>query len=118
MLDVLLAHHARTPASSTLKTTSAAKAHPPQAQEQAQANGHHHPGAANGGSEGDAEAAAAAAGGPGAAQAGLGGLERKVLHVQSISSWAPSCIGPYSQVSRAPPREQAAGVLLQVYIFP
>lgn len=24
---------------------------------------------------------------------------RKVLHVQSISSWAPSCIGPYSQVS-------------------
>jgi len=23
---------------------------------------------------------------------------RKVLHVQSISSWAPSCIGPYSQV--------------------
>lgn len=25
-------------------------------------------------------------------------LERHVLHVQSISSWAPSCIGPYSQV--------------------
>lgn len=23
---------------------------------------------------------------------------KKVLHVQSISSWAPSCIGPYSQV--------------------
>ncbi len=23
---------------------------------------------------------------------------RKVLHVQSISTWAPSCIGPYSQV--------------------
>ena len=23
---------------------------------------------------------------------------RSVLHVQSISSWAPSCIGPYSQV--------------------
>ena len=25
--------------------------------------------------------------------------KRSVLHVQSISSWAPSCIGPYSQVS-------------------
>lgn len=24
---------------------------------------------------------------------------KKVLHVQSISCWAPSCIGPYSQVS-------------------
>ena len=24
---------------------------------------------------------------------------RKVLHVQSISLWAPSCIGPYSQAS-------------------
>lgn len=24
---------------------------------------------------------------------------KKVLHVQSISRWAPSCIGPYSQVS-------------------
>lgn len=23
---------------------------------------------------------------------------RQVLHVQSISDWAPSCIGPYSQV--------------------
>jgi hypothetical protein len=23
---------------------------------------------------------------------------RKVLHVQSVSDWAPSCIGPYSQV--------------------
>lgn len=23
---------------------------------------------------------------------------KKVLHVQSISEWAPSCIGPYSQV--------------------
>jgi len=23
---------------------------------------------------------------------------KNVLHVQSISSWAPSCIGPYSQV--------------------
>lgn len=23
--------------------------------------------------------------------------DRKVLHVQSISEWAPSCIGPYSQ---------------------
>lgn len=25
---------------------------------------------------------------------------KKVLHVQSISCWAPSCIGPYSQVNR------------------
>ena len=25
--------------------------------------------------------------------------DKKVLHVQSISSWAPSCIGPYSQVN-------------------
>mmetsp|Transcript_35745 Transcript_35745/g.79546 ORF Transcript_35745/g.79546 Transcript_35745/m.79546 type:complete len:894 (+) Transcript_35745:147-2828(+) len=25
---------------------------------------------------------------------------RKVLHVQSISSWAPSCIGPYSQANQ------------------
>lgn len=25
-------------------------------------------------------------------------LSKRVLHVQSISSWAPSCIGPYSQV--------------------
>lgn len=25
---------------------------------------------------------------------------KNVLHVQSISSWAPSCIGPYSQVHR------------------
>lgn len=24
---------------------------------------------------------------------------KKVLHVQSISSWAPCCIGPYSQVT-------------------
>ena len=24
--------------------------------------------------------------------------QRRVLHVRSISSWAPSCIGPYSQV--------------------
>jgi enamine deaminase RidA (YjgF/YER057c/UK114 family) len=23
-----------------------------------------------------------------------------VLHVQSISEWAPSCIGPYSQATR------------------
>lgn len=27
--------------------------------------------------------------------------QRSVLHVQSISDWAPSCIGPYSQVSGA-----------------
>lgn len=25
-------------------------------------------------------------------------LSKRVLHVQSISCWAPSCIGPYSQV--------------------
>ena len=25
-------------------------------------------------------------------------LDKRVLHVQSISCWAPSCIGPYSQV--------------------
>lgn len=41
-------------------------------------------------------------------QAGLGNAyievlvandqRKRVLHVQSISSWAPSCIGPYSQV--------------------
>lgn len=27
---------------------------------------------------------------------------KKVLHVQSISCWAPSCIGPYSQVQLLP----------------
>ena len=27
------------------------------------------------------------------------GAPRSVLHVQSISLWAPSCIGPYSQAS-------------------
>ncbi|XP_022719039.1 diphthine--ammonia ligase [Durio zibethinus] len=42
-------------------------------------------------------------------QAGLGGAyievlvandqSKRVLHVQSISSWAPSCIGPYSQAT-------------------
>ena len=42
-------------------------------------------------------------------EAGLGGVmvevtaasdsTKQVLHVQSISCWAPSCIGPYSQVS-------------------
>lgn len=26
--------------------------------------------------------------------------ERRVLHVQSVSEWAPSCIGPYSQAAR------------------
>lgn len=26
--------------------------------------------------------------------------DRRVLHVQSVSDWAPSCIGPYSQVRR------------------
>jgi diphthine-ammonia ligase len=25
-------------------------------------------------------------------------MQRRVLHVQSVSDWAPSCIGPYSQV--------------------
>ena len=28
-----------------------------------------------------------------------GVCERGVLHVQSISSWAPCCIGPYSQAT-------------------
>ena len=28
---------------------------------------------------------------------------KKVLHVQSISCWAPSCIGPYSQVQLSIP---------------
>lgn len=28
---------------------------------------------------------------------GDAGMQRRVLHVQSISCWAPSCIGPYSQ---------------------
>lgn len=28
-----------------------------------------------------------------------GAKGRKVLHVQSISRWAPSCIGPYSQAT-------------------
>lgn len=28
-----------------------------------------------------------------------GSISRQVLHVQSISSWAPSCIGPYSQAT-------------------
>lgn len=27
-------------------------------------------------------------------------VKRDVLHVQSVSQWAPSCIGPYSQASR------------------
>lgn len=27
---------------------------------------------------------------------------KNVLHVQSISEWAPSCIGPYSQVRHLP----------------
>jgi len=41
-------------------------------------------------------------------EAGMGGVllevtatsdsSKQVLHVQSISCWAPSCIGPYSQV--------------------
>eukprot|EP00798_Chlamydomonas_sp_ICE-L_P024632 gene24632-10253_t len=39
---------------------------------------------------------------PGAAQ------PKKVLHVQSISDWAPSCIGPYSQVRMAPPSGSCA----------
>jgi hypothetical protein len=51
--------------------------------------------------------------------------DRRVLHVQSISDWAPSCIGPYSQVSRSESRgkgwvtktwavRQAGGLLLLV----
>jgi diphthine-ammonia ligase len=30
---------------------------------------------------------------------GAGPSVRQVLHVQSISAWAPSCIGPYSQAT-------------------
>ena len=30
-----------------------------------------------------------------------GSAARHVLHVQSISAWAPSCIGPYSQACSA-----------------
>ena len=40
------------------------------------------------------------AGGDAAVGSGGGCDVRNVLHVQSISSWAPSCIGPYSQVGR------------------
>jgi len=47
----------------------------------------------------------AAAGAPPVAQSAVGVADeealhggRRVLHVQSTSSWAPSCIGPYSQV--------------------
>ena len=32
-----------------------------------------------------------------------GGLSKQVLHVQSMSRWAPCCIGPYSQVGPTPP---------------
>lgn len=38
---------------------------------------------------------------PAASEAAQAVCHRKVLHVQSISSWAPSCIGPYSQVRGA-----------------
>ena len=36
---------------------------------------------------------------------------KDVLHVQSISQWAPSCIGPYSQASRHGPFHFLAGQL-------
>tara|TARA_B100000674_G_scaffold143736_1_gene113330 strand:+ start:34 stop:2289 length:2256 start_codon:yes stop_codon:yes gene_type:complete len=36
---------------------------------------------------------------------------KDVLHVQSISHWAPSCIGPYSQASRHGPFHFLAGQL-------
>lgn len=36
---------------------------------------------------------------------------RQVLHVQSISRWAPSCIGPYSQASRFAGITFLAGVI-------
>ncbi|GAQ84195.1 putative Endoribonuclease [Klebsormidium nitens] len=45
---------------------------------------------------------------------GCAGEERpwkKVLHVQSISSWAPSCIGPYSQATSYNGRLYMAGML-------
>jgi hypothetical protein len=44
-----------------------------------------------------AAAAGSRTGADGARASSLG--SRRVLHVQSISDWAPSCIGPYSQVS-------------------
>lgn len=34
---------------------------------------------------------------------------KRVLHVQSISSWAPSCIGPYSQVNIILPQSELFG---------
>ncbi len=30
---------------------------------------------------------------------GAGPEQRTVLHVQSVSSWAPACIGPYAQAA-------------------
>lgn len=37
--------------------------------------------------------------------------DRRILHVQSISSWAPSCIGPYSQVSWVQARSARCAVI-------
>ena len=37
------------------------------------------------------------------------GAERKSLHVQSLSSWAPACIGPYGQSVRASGLAHVAG---------
>jgi diphthine-ammonia ligase len=44
---------------------------------------------------------------PRGARAPAAPFPRRVLHVQSISDWAPSCIGPYSQV-RGPGLAEAA----------
>lgn len=49
---------------------------------------------ANGASSG----AASGSGAGGSGGSGGDGCGKRVLHVQSISDWAPSCIGPYSQV--------------------
>ncbi len=52
---------------------------------------------ADGGSGGAADTGAVKNGG-GSTKSLAGEYLRRTLHVQSISAWAPSCIGPYSQV--------------------
>ena len=46
-----------------------------------------------------------------AAKAGTARPARDVMHVQSISPWAPSCIGPYAQMNRALGLRHYAGVI-------
>lgn len=45
-------------------------------------------------------------------------LKRDVLHVQSISTWAPACIGPYSQVAIAGDLRFLAGGIALPYDGP